>query len=259
MTLDWFSSSYLVKILFLVTEIALLCYLIPIYRKHKCIGNWIPVFVGVLFLIEGTLLTLSDGLFFSSTLSNQLYPYFHLIGFVLIVWGFLCMISKLIMISDMDFLTKTYTKRYIERALVDALKTHKEERQHFSVVFIDLDNFKTINDQFGHEKGDELLGKVASVIKENIRVGDCVGRYGGDEFMLILHQSGNEEADEIMKRCKKAIIEDNTLTPFGIEISGGVATYPKDANDIQNLSMIADKRMYEDKEMNKALKECMNG
>ena len=254
---EWLSSGYLVKVLFLVTELVLLSYLFAIYRKHKGIGNWRPIFAGVSLLIQGTLINLVAGTYLPVSLANQTFPYFHLIGFVLIVWGFLHMISKLFVISHIDFLTKTYTKRYIERALVEALELHREENQHFSLIFIDLDNFKTINDEFGHEKGDELLGKVANVIKGNIRSKDCVGRYGGDEFMLLLQNSRYEEAEEIMARCKQAIIEDEELNPFGIEISGGIATYPQDAKNIQNLSMIADKRMYEDKEKNKSIKNCL--
>lgn len=254
---EWFNSGNLAKVLFLVAELVLLSYLIVIYRKHKGIGKWKPIFAGVSFLIQGTLINLISGTYLPIPLANLMFPYFHLTGFVLIVWGFLHMISKLLVISHIDFLTKTYTKRYIERALAEALELHKEENQHFSLIFIDLDNFKTINDEFGHEKGDELLGKVANVIKGNIRAEDCVGRYGGDEFLLLLQNSSYDEAKEVMARCKKAIVEDDELNPFGIEISGGIATYPQDAKNIQNLSMIADRRMYEDKEKNKIIKNCL--
>lgn len=251
---EWIYSGYLTGVLFFIAEIVLLTYLIPIYKEHKDMEGWRPVFVGLSLMIQGALLYLLFDGYIPLLHSTHLYIYFHLIGFTFLASGFVRMISKLFTISHMDFLTKTYTKRYIERALVEAFERHEEKEQRFSLVFIDLDNFKTVNDEFGHEKGDELLEQVAHVIKQNIRTDDCVGRYGGDEFLLLLNRASQEEAEEIMMRCKKAVSDDVSLQLFGIGISVGTATYPQDAKNIQNLSMIADKRMYRDKEENKRMR-----
>lgn len=251
--LNWIGYGYLAELILLIAEISLFMYLLPVYKKHKRFGDWRPMFAGLLLLIKGTLIHLFFNGIIPPHIITPLSLYFHLVGFIIISWGLVRMLSKLFTISHTDFLTKTYTKRYIERALIEALERHEVENEDFSLAFIDLDNFKTVNDEFGHKKGDELLGRVAQVIKENLRAQDCVARYGGDEFMLLLHKSNRQEAEEVMMRCKQAVIEDDSLKVFGIAISGGIATYPKDAKNIQNLAMIADKRMYQDKEKNKLM------
>ena len=123
------------------------------------------------------------------------------------------------------------------------------KRRHYplSVAILDIDNFKQINDAFGHEKGDEVLRTLGYIIKSTIRNSDFAIRYGGEEFLIIFPHTTKKEALKSLERIKERF----SNTRFGIDrkvtFSAGIADYPSDVKNLTNLDIlirIADHRLY---------------
>jgi len=127
--------------------------------------------------------------------------------------------------ASTDHLTQTLTKRRIEEKL--------KQTEEGTLVMIDLDNFKKYNDENGHLKGDEKLKQTALKIKENLRKTDFIGRFGGDEFLIIMPQTNEKQAELILKRIKeKTLNEANTSITYGLaEIKNNPMEALKQADD----------------------------
>jgi diguanylate cyclase (GGDEF)-like protein len=135
------------------------------------------------------------------------------------------------------------------------LEQKSGERPSFALLFIDLDNFKTINDHYGHAAGDKVLVAVATRLKESVRVTDVVARYGGDEFVVLL--KGVTEADDVIATESKIrqIVEEPVRIEHAIArvgVSIGWALFPQDGEDVDTLLKIADQRMFDTKKIRKA-------
>lgn len=135
---------------------------------------------------------------------------------------------------------------YLERRIADAKRNEGE----FAFLFLDLDHFKDVNDELGHDIGDELLKNIASVIHSVLRFNDFVARVGGDEFVIVLHQYDSmSDLTNIIKRIQNRLNMTWTIQthPINITSSIGIAFYPKDGNDFISLMKNADIAMYEAK------------
>ena len=122
------------------------------------------------------------------------------------------------------------------------------------VAFIDLDGFKLVNDGLGHNAGDELLKVVAARMGGCLRAGDTVGRFGGDEFVVLLNEPRNSEnAAPVLERVREAVLKSMTLNGQEVQVSCsiGVAVYPQDGADAETLLMHADAAMYRAKDLGK--------
>jgi len=152
-----------------------------------------------------------------------------------------------------DALTGIFNLRYFYDAL--ALETARARRYEypFSISLFDIDDFKAINDNYGHQAGDEVLRGVASAMKKVSRESDIVARYGGEEFIVILPNTAKEEALTQATRVKNAIEIESYLENkyIRISVSGGVATFPDDGTDEKSLLYAADMALYEAKGMGK--------
>lgn len=146
-------------------------------------------------------------------------------------------------ISYTDELTRIPNRRYMEEYVAKLINSGKE----FSIVFLDLDGFKRVNDILGHQRGDELLHNIAKWFKRHLREEDMVvTRYGGDEFCLVLAGADREKADRVIQRLNKNFQEETFFEEeIPISFSYGIATYPNDGSNIYELLNLADKRMYE--------------
>lgn len=161
-------------------------------------------------------------------------------------------LQKIEELTIKDDVTGLYNTRYLHRALErEAIRAHRYN-EHFSLVFLDLDHFKVINDTYGHLIGSRLLKEVGEVIKKTIRESDIATRYGGDEFVLILPETTKENAYKVTKRLRENINATNFISSDGINAritaSYGIATYPVDATDRFELLKLADRAMYRVKE-----------
>lgn len=153
-----------------------------------------------------------------------------------------------------DPLTGLDNRQSLEILLDQSIKNAHRNSSLFAVCFIDLDNFKYINDRHGHKAGDELLIAVSKRIKDTIRESDTIARFGGDEFVILLDKITHE--NEIIRTVEKLIRAFNTPLNFAehsmlITMSMGVSVYPNDANQISPLLQNADMAMYEAKQKGK--------
>lgn len=141
-----------------------------------------------------------------------------------------------------DWLTGIYNREYIFTYLRELILT----RSDVSIILCDIDHFKKVNDTYGHPKGDIVLKGVASIIKENLRYKDAVGRYGGEEFLIVLPRAYSDEAYKIFERIRK-VIQNTSFSDekIKITISGGIAEL--DETNIDEFIALADKRLYKAK------------
>ena len=147
-----------------------------------------------------------------------------------------------------DPLTGTRNRRFFHEIIGRELHRHRRYQMPLSVVFVDIDRFKAINDTLGHETGDRVLREVASFLLSNIRGADYVFRWGGDEFVALISCS----EDEALRRARElqqafATAPHTAHLPPGVALSVGVVEVPPDVGDVMPLIQSADERMYADK------------
>lgn len=151
-----------------------------------------------------------------------------------------------------DELTKVYNIRYLHVALENEIKRAERFGSFLSILFLDLDFFKNVNDTYGHLTGSKLLIEIAREIKRCVRSIDIVIRYGGDEFVIICTETDPELALKVAERIRKKIENTEFLKDEGknikITASIGIATYPVHATTKTDLLELADKAMYKGKE-----------
>ena len=161
-------------------------------------------------------------------------------------------LQKIEELTIKDDVTGLYNSRYLHRILEQEVLRAQRYKEHFSLIFIDLDHFKAVNDTYGHLIGSKLLKEVADVIKKTLRESDLATRYGGDEFVLILPETTKENAYKVAKRLREHINNTSFISSDGINVkitaSYGIATYPVDATDRLELLKLADQAMYRVKE-----------
>ena len=144
-----------------------------------------------------------------------------------------------------DALTGLYNHRYLQERLTEELQRAREHGQPLSVLFCDLDHFKSYNDANGHSAGDAVLREVAHVIEESVRNIDVAGRYGGEEFVVLLVETNRESALAVAERIRERIRAAGFAvrgTPLTVSI--GVAGYPDDAERREELLNKSDWAMY---------------
>ncbi|AXT40192.1 EAL domain-containing protein [Alteromonas sp. BL110] len=152
--------------------------------------------------------------------------------------------------ANYDTLTGLPNRNLMLDHLDLAIKAAKRENDKVAVLFLDLDNFKDINDTLGHDVGDELLKDCAKRLKQNVRANDTVSRLGGDEFVLILSSINNlSSVDDIIQKLLEVIAEPFLIDVERVHTSGslGVTLYPDDADNTKDLLKYADQAMYKAK------------
>jgi diguanylate cyclase (GGDEF)-like protein len=154
-------------------------------------------------------------------------------------------------LAEHDSLTGLYNRRSFDRALKEKLK--QNPHQPMALVYVDLDNFKLINDLKGHARGDKVLMEVAHCLVETTRETDLVARVGGDEFVILISDIRDEN---LSSWCDRLITQLSRLDPnaLGIDVTSssvGIAVFPRDGQDAQSLMASADQAMYEAKRAGK--------
>jgi diguanylate cyclase (GGDEF)-like protein len=148
--------------------------------------------------------------------------------------------------------TGLYNARHLHRALESEVVRARRFGRELSLVFLDLDHFKAVNDAYGHQAGSALLREVGVVMRANLRAIDVPVRYGGDEFVAILPETGREQAWIVAERLHRAIREAVYLEErrLAVHITGsvGVATLPADGETAEDLLRSADRAMYRAKD-----------
>jgi len=157
-------------------------------------------------------------------------------------------LNELFLSSDLDILTQVYNRKGLEKYI----SQHKTDTSKKAVIFLDFDNFKKINDNFGHTVGDQALKILTKRIQNSIKSDDLVFRFGGDEFVIIINEiRENNSIDIIIQRIKSTVKTPITIKDTLIisSISLGYCLVPEEAPDIEKAIEIADKRMYLEKEI----------
>jgi two-component system, cell cycle response regulator len=130
-----------------------------------------------------------------------------------------------------DALTGVHNRRHVEVRLIEEIERARRHRHALSFLYIDIDHFKRINDTAGHQAGDLVLRDVAALIKAELRLSDTLGRFGGEEFVVILTDANNEDAQSVAERIRWSIADQELRlgsdARIAVSVSIGVATLPE--------------------------------
>ena len=156
--------------------------------------------------------------------------------------------DELYQVAITDPLTGCYNRRFFDEVIDRELATHRRYGVPLSLLFIDVDHFKAVNDSLGHEAGDRVLQSVASFLKRYVRRSDYLFRWGGDEF-LILIRGTLQDATHMRALLKAAFrdLRDQSRLPPTVGLSIGCAEVSPDTTDMASVVREADERMYEDR------------
>jgi diguanylate cyclase (GGDEF)-like protein len=160
-------------------------------------------------------------------------------------------VDKIKQVSDTDDLTGLYNMRAFSSILQRAFKQAVRHGHPLSVVMVDSDNLKAVNDAHGHEAGNRLLQHLVRCIRDELRGSDVMARFGGDEFVILLPETNRRGAQDMSERIRKSV----EATRFDIRggdinstVSLGIASYPEDGGNLEVILDKADKAMYRAKQ-----------
>lgn len=172
--------------------------------------------------------------------------------FILSVGGFIIgkLIQKLTVSSYTDFLTNLFNRRYFYLRLNEEEAKASRKRTQLCIAMIDADNFKAINDTYGHAVGDVLLADLSAILTINTRVTDIVTRWGGDEFAIIFPDTSPENSLEIVERIRTKV--EKKFSSYHLTISVGIIELRPD-QDLKSLLNKADQALYQAKKQKNAV------
>jgi diguanylate cyclase (GGDEF)-like protein len=152
-------------------------------------------------------------------------------------------------LTIIDALTELYNYRYFRTKLTDELRRADRYRQKLSILMLDLDHFKDVNDRYGHQTGNVILPEVSDIIEQCVRDIEVVARYGDEEFVVILPQTHEEDAATIAERIRETVEKNHFPNSDGqreirITVSLGVATYPEGIHNLDQLLEKVDRALY---------------
>ena len=165
--------------------------------------------------------------------------------------------SRLYRMATLDRMTGLYVHHYFQERLAEEIKRSERSKSCLTLIMADLDNFKLINDTYGHQPGDIMLKDIAKIIHNNIRSFDIAARYGGEEFAVILTDTDLDAAHHIAERLRKKVenaVFSGAPVPLKITISIGIAQFnPKEDKNKDDLIRNADMALYKAKKSGKNL------
>ncbi len=162
-------------------------------------------------------------------------------------------VKNFLELSEIDDLTKVFNRRYFDKKINESVEIANRYKRECTLAMIDIDFFKKVNDEFGHQGGDFILKRLARLLKTNIRKVDYLCRYGGEEFAIIMPETVKEVGGQILEKLRETVQnQDFFYEPkrenIKITISTGVANQPIDAGSVQSLIEKADKALYRAKD-----------
>jgi diguanylate cyclase (GGDEF)-like protein len=152
-------------------------------------------------------------------------------------------------LSKMDLMTNLYNHKFILDILSENMEQSKRYGCDLSIILIDIDNFKQLNDDFGHIFGDEVINMLADILRINARATDKIGRYGGEEFLVVMPNTSLDGARNYYNRIRTSFQEKTLPNDIFVTISAGVAFY--ESQDITNFLKDADTNLYKAKHQGK--------
>lgn len=148
-------------------------------------------------------------------------------------------------ISTIDKLTGVYLRKHLEQQFAVHMNISRQHNYNLSVIMLDIDKFKFVNDTYGHRKGDEILSRIGDILRSSVRSSDYVARYGGEEFIILLPEADAAVGYRVAEKIR-SLIEKNRLLgdDVPLTVSLGVATYPRDGSNEDELIEKADQALY---------------
>jgi len=220
-------------------------YLIPIIFVTWFSKRWVGIFISGASAIAWLMADLMAGQIYS----HWIIPYWNAIMRFSIFLINVYVLSRLKdtlelerMLSRIDSLTGITNGKYFIELLNSELI--RSNNLSFTMAYMDLDNFKTVNDRFGHSEGDIVLSTVASIIRNNIRTTDSVGRLGGDEFAILFPEMGAEESQGVIPKIHKSLLDAILENKWGITISMGVGTFKGSNFNAEEILTLTESLMY---------------
>jgi diguanylate cyclase (GGDEF)-like protein len=227
-----------------------LFYLIPISLVVWFGGRILGIIASVVSAITWLIADIAAGRSYSHVgvyIWNMLIPF----GFFLIVSLLLSALKNALLhereLSHTDYLTGASNTRFFLNLLQGEIERSKRYRHPFAVAYFDLDNFKKINDQFGHSKGDDVLRIIVNIVRKNIRKTDVVARLGGDEFGILLLETEQKEALRVISNIQNLILEEMHNHAWPITLSIGLLFCIETPSTADAVIKIADGLMYSTK------------
>jgi diguanylate cyclase (GGDEF)-like protein len=227
----------------------------------------IPVFLGTWFIGTGTGVALSvfcsltwalADKIFSRTFTSSFIPYWNFVmylGFLLVTMHFLRILKTSLeqerQVARTDFLTRAVNRRQFFELAESEINRARRYNHPFTAVYIDIDNFKVINDTFGHDVGDELLLHVVATIKDQIRTSDIIARLGGDEFMIFFPETGADMAMAAIDKVRRVLLLAMAKNNWPVTFSFGMVTFATPPWSVDHMIKVTDDLMYEGKKSGK--------
>ena len=250
-------SSLVIAAVAFVTEIYI--YLEPFLVLPIVFASWYGSNRAGVFLalITSVVLAVSREWLSASTFSLQSVIFdglSHLIAYsilAILITNFRSVHRVEVVAADTDNLTGLNNPRSFYVELANELLRSKRFKRIFSLAYIDIDNFKNINDSLGHSIGDELLVEVAKCLKSSLRATDTISRLGGDEFVCLLPETGDKDVKNLFSKVKKLLSERMQSHSWPVGFSVGVVTFETLPADVKQAISVADDLMYSVKKDNK--------
>jgi len=233
---------------FIGPEFALsIFYLLPVFLCSWFVGRSAGIAVSILSATSWLYFDLLSRNYFSHFLIPFVNETFRLSVFLIISFIISALKKALAQektLASFDYLTGVVNRRVFYELAVIEIDRFRRYSHPFAALFIDIDNFKKINDTFGHQLGDALLYTVANVIKDNLRSTDIVSRIGGDEFAVLLTETNIEAAKVISPRLHALLTETMKKNGWAVTFSIGAAAFGKPPSNIDELMRKLDTLMY---------------
>lgn len=248
--LDLNLETIILKPILMLSSIVLFFSLWRLYRAYVRERSWSFSLIGIgLYAIGATINFMFDFNSKNSLSIEFMKNGFMALGMSVFTIGIMMIVRQLISMANTDPITGLYNNRFLYNTLGHELKRAKRYGVPLSIIFIDLDNFKNVNDLLGHSIGDVVLRRVSEKLHQSVRATDVLARYGGDEFVVLMPHTDVRSSKILVRRLQNAV--SNIKLPDGAKIgmSFGIAGYPDDSDNTDQLLNIADKRMYENKSL----------
>jgi diguanylate cyclase (GGDEF)-like protein len=230
-------------------------YLFPILIAAWCVGKR----TGILLSFIAAVVWLIADMQITTPYSHSLIPYWN--AFIRLsffaISSFMLSTLRTVLenekkLAATDYLTNIPNSRSFYQAAEYEIQRQRRYKHPFTVVYLDIDNFKTINDQFGHTTGDTLLRTVATVIKNNIRAVDIAARIAGDEFIILLPETTGQSAHLVIEKIRKNLLDVMQKNKWSVTFSFGVVTYTDPPHSVDKMIQRADELMYAAKRAGKS-------
>jgi diguanylate cyclase (GGDEF)-like protein len=224
-----------------------LFYLFPIILATWYVGRWAGVMLSLVSAFSWLMADLAMLHAFSSTLIPFLNESFRLVVFLFITFILLKLknaIDTHKALARTDSLTQVHNRRAFHDLADLEMTKARRSKKPISVLYVDIDNFKQINDHFGHRIGDTLLCSVAKTIKTNIRAIDIMARLGGDEFCILLAETGSGAVALVARKLKEKLLGMMQSHNWPVTFSIGVVTFENPPDSADQLITAADLQMY---------------